>query len=130
MLDTNVIIGCLRRNHALIEMVERNGKGHDLVISAITYGELMVGIIKNDTPRRRGALAKALTPIKVLDFNQNAASVFGKIKATLEESGNLIGAYDMQIAAHAMSEGYTVVTHNTKEFARVEGLNLVDWEDQ
>jgi tRNA(fMet)-specific endonuclease VapC len=128
MLDTNVLIGCLRRKNSLSDIVEQHGKGHDLVVSSISYGELMVGLMTNDTPRRRSALNKVLAPMTILDFNQNAAKVFGKIKVDLK--ANPIGAYDLQIAAHAISEGYTLVTHNTKEFARVEGLNIVDWEDQ
>jgi tRNA(fMet)-specific endonuclease VapC len=130
MLDTNLLVGCLRKKSSIIESVKRNGRGNDLAISSITYGELMVGIIKNDTPRRRCALAKVLAPVKILDFDKDAAQTFAKVKASLETKGTVIGPYDMQIAAHAMSRGYTVVTHNTDEFNRIEGLNVVDWEDE
>jgi len=97
MLDTNVLIGCLRRNNHLIEKIEQAGKAHDLAISSITFGELMVGIMRNDTPRRRSALKKVLAPMKILDFGQDAAAEFAKIKVSLQESGTPIGPYDMQI---------------------------------
>ncbi|MFP4353299.1 MAG: type II toxin-antitoxin system VapC family toxin [Puniceicoccaceae bacterium] len=58
LLDTNVLIECLRQNRQMAEKVMAKGKGHDLAISSVTYGELMVGILKNDTPRRRAALRK------------------------------------------------------------------------
>jgi len=128
MLDTNVLIGCLRRNNHLIEKIEQAGKAHDLAISSITFGELMVGIMRNDTPRRRSALKKVLAPMKILDFGQDAAAEFAKIKVSLQESGTPIGPYDMQIAAHAISANQTLVTHNVQEFERIQNLNLLDWE--
>jgi tRNA(fMet)-specific endonuclease VapC len=130
MLDTNLLIGCLRRKKSLVDSLKKNGRGHELVISSITYGELMVGLMKNDTPRRRAALAKVLAPMAILDFNKGAAQTYAKVKVDLESHGEAIGPYDMQIAAHAISEGYVVVTHNTEEFSRIKGLNIVDWEDQ
>lgn len=130
MLDTNLLIGCLRKKSSIIESVKKNGRGNDLAISSITYGELMVGIMKNDTPRRRAALTKVLTPMTIVDFDKDAAQTFAKVKTSLEKNGTVIGPYDMQIAAHAISKGYTIATHNTDDFKRIEGLNVVDWEDQ
>ena len=126
MLDTNVIIGCLRRKQSLIESVEKNGIGHDLFISTITYGEIMTGIHSNDTPRRRVALHKVLAPMTILDYDQEASSHFGFLKNKTKKS--TIGPYDLQIAAHAISKRLTLVTHNTKEFSKIEELNIVDWE--
>jgi tRNA(fMet)-specific endonuclease VapC len=128
MLDTNVLIGCLRRKKSLIESVEKNGFGHELYISTITYGEIMTGIHSNDTPRRRGALHKVLAPMTILDFDQDAAAYFGLLKHHIKSS--LIGPYDLQIAAHAISKGLTLVTHNTKEFGRIKELKIIDWEVQ
>ena len=61
-------------------------------------------------------------------FDGNAARHFGRIRADLAKTGNPIGPYDLQIAAIALSHSLTVVTHNTREFSRVSGLNLEDWE--
>lgn len=128
LLDTNVLIKCLRQNQEMVETVEARGKGHDLAISSVTYGELMVGILKNDTPRRRAALRKVLAPMQILAFDERAATEFAKIKSTLEKNGEGIGPYDMQIAGHAISSGRLLVTHNSHEFSRIHRLQWEDWE--
>ena len=53
LLDASVLIECLHRNPKMAETVMGKGEGHELAVSSVTYGELMVGILKNDTPRRR-----------------------------------------------------------------------------
>lgn len=112
----------------MVEAVMVKGKGHDLAISSVTFGELMVGILKNDTPRRRAALRKVLTPIRILPFDEAAATDFARIKSALESSGTVIGPYDMQIAGHAISAARHLVTHNSDEFSRIKGLHWEDWE--
>jgi tRNA(fMet)-specific endonuclease VapC len=130
LLDTNVLIECLRRNRAMIDVVMTKGKDHDLAISTVTFGELMVGMQKNDTPRRRAALQKVLAPIRVLPFDEPAAAQFARVKSALEKTGSVIGPYDMQIAGHAISVGRPLVTHNSEEFSRIEGLEWEDWETE
>lgn len=66
-------------------------------------------------------------PITILDFDSYAAEEYGKIRADLERKGTPIGPLDMLIAGHAKSEELTVVTNNTREFYRVEGLAVEDW---
>jgi tRNA(fMet)-specific endonuclease VapC len=66
-------------------------------------------------------------PYAVVDFDEAAARHYGDIRAYLERKGQVIGPYDMQIAAHARSQGLTLVTHNTREFSRVPDLALDDW---
>ncbi len=63
-----------------------------------------------------------------MPFDDAAAELFGSIKAQLFAAGTPIGPFDMQIAAIALANGLTLVTHNTREFGRVGGLNLEDWE--
>ena len=128
LLDTNVLIECLRRNRSMVEAVMANGKDQDLAISSVTYGEIMVGILKNDTPRRRAALSKVLAPMKILPFDAAAAAEFARIKSELEKSGTVIGPYDMQIAGHAISTGRHLVTQNSGEFSRIKRLEWEDWE--
>lgn len=127
LLDTNVLIECLRRNAKMIASVMSNGRGHELTISSVTYGELMVGMLKNDTPRRRAALRKVLAPTRVVSFDETAAIEFARVKAELESRGQVIGPYDMQIAGHAISSGCRLVTHNGEEFSRVSRLEWEDW---
>lgn len=66
--------------------------------------------------------------IRILDFDQNAATHFGDIFADLERKHMRIGDRDMMIAGHARSLGYTVVTNNVREFSRVDGLLYEDWK--
>lgn len=65
-----------------------------------------------------------------LDFDDKAAEIFGYIRAQLFAKGTPIGAYDLQIAAIAMTNKLILVTHNTREFGRVDGLIIEDWEAQ
>ncbi len=131
MLDTNICVFVLRNKANQAINVIRNIKKHkanDICISAITYAELMHGVEKNVNPdKKRLALLLFLSSIGVLDFNQDAADEYGKIRANLEKQGNIIGTMDMLIAAHAKSQGLTIVTNNTKEFMRVDGLEVEDW---
>jgi tRNA(fMet)-specific endonuclease VapC len=68
-----------------------------------------------------------LIPVQALDAP--AAAHYGKLRAGLEKSGSLIGAYDLLIAAHALALGLTLVTNNVREFRRVPGLRLENWAD-
>ena len=68
-----------------------------------------------------------LSGIPILDFDWLAAEHFGDIFADLERRGLRIGERDMLIAAHARSLGYTLITNNTREFERIEGLIIADW---
>ena len=66
----------------------------------------------------------------VLAFDEKAAAHFGEIRAVLERRGTPIGAYDLLIAGHARSEGVVIVTNNTKEFGRVDGLRIENWANR
>ncbi len=63
-----------------------------------------------------------------LPFDDQAGLIHGRIRALLAADGTPIGAYDLQIAAIALANNLTLVTHNTREFRRVEGLQIEDWE--
>ncbi len=68
--------------------------------------------------------------LDVLAFDTNAARQFGQIKAELEQTGQSIGSYDMMLAGHARSQGLVMVTNNTREFSRVDGLRIENWLEQ
>ena len=129
MLDTNALIAAIRHPDWPIRDKIKSHLGLDLCISAITYGELEYGIRKSARPEQnRVAVNQILLGIRILDFDQRAAAHFGDIIATLERQGQRIGERDMLIAAHARSLKYTLVTHNTGEFNRVNGLRMEDWQ--
>ncbi|MEN9859861.1 MAG: hypothetical protein RLZZ515_343, partial [Cyanobacteriota bacterium] len=92
-----------------------------------TLGGLAYGVAKSGSARNREALEMFLAPLLILPFEEAALWVYGDLRAELERKGTPIGALDTMIAAHALSQQSTLVTNNTREFARVPGLNLENW---
>lgn len=100
----------------------------EMCISAVTYAELMHGVEKSRAvEKNRIAISLFLSPITVLESNAPAAEEYGKVRAELERKGTPIVPMDLLIAGHARSEGLILVTNNTREFKRVEGLTVEDW---
>lgn len=128
MLDTNICIYAIKQRP---ESVIRKFLEHDpeeMCISAITYAELMHGVEKSmAVEKNRLAMSLFLSPITILDFDDHAAQEYGKIRADLEKKGTPIGSMDLLISAHAKSKGLILVTNNTREFERVEGLRVENW---
>jgi tRNA(fMet)-specific endonuclease VapC len=106
----------------------REHLGDGLCISAITLAELEHGVAKSAAPEKNAAaLLQFLTILDILPFDDCGAVEYGKICAYLQRRGTPIGTMDTLIAAHALAEGLTVVTNNTREFERVPGLSLENW---
>jgi tRNA(fMet)-specific endonuclease VapC len=128
LLDTNICIYIIK--HSPSEVYDCFRKLHvgDVGVSAITYCELQFGVARSSRPEENQlALVEFLGPLEVLDFPSEAAIVFGDIRARLQRAGTPIGNYDLLIAAHALHQGLTLVTNNTKEFDRVPGLKVENW---
>ena len=128
MLDTNLCIYLIKRRPA--EVVRRflAQDPAELCISAVSYAELMHGVEKSQAPQKnRLALSLLLSPLAILPFDGRAAEEYGRIRADLERRGAPIGPMDLLIAAHARAAGLTVVTNNTREFDRVDGLTVENW---
>ena len=131
MLDTNICIFIIKHTPESVIMKFLSHSPEDLCISAITYAELVHGVEKSQAvAKNRLALSLMLSTIAVLDFDADAAVEYGRIRAALEKRGTPIGPLDMLIAGHAQSKGLTVVTNNTREFRRIEGLCVEDWVSQ
>ncbi len=128
MLDTNICIYAIK--HKPPEVI-KNFLRHSpdsICISSITYGELMHGVEKSQAvDRNRAAITLFLSSISILPFDSNAAEEYGRVRAKLERNGTPIGPMDMLIAAHARSKGLILVTNNTREFFRVDGLSVDNW---
>ena len=77
--------------------------------------------------RNRQALEMFLAPLMILPFDEDAIWAYGQLRAELERKGTPIGSLDTMIAAHALSLRCTLVTNNTREFAKVPGLTLEKW---
>ena len=130
MLDTNIIAYAInKRSENIIKNLTKR-EPEEICISAITMAELEYGINHSSKPEKnRIALMMFLAEITVLPFDAEAAYDYGEIREDLQRKGELIGANDLLIAAHARSHGITLVTHNVGEFSRVENLNYEDWYD-
>lgn len=128
MLDTNICIYTIKNKPTAVIKNFLNHDPDEMCISTITYAELMHGIEKSQAKEKnRIAMALFLSPIRILEFDSYAAEGYGKIRADLEKKGTPIGPMDMLIAAHARSESLKLITNNTREFFRVEGLDVEDW---
>lgn len=128
MLDTNICIFIIKNKPESVIKKFMEHEPVDICISSITYAELLHGVEKSVArEKNRMALTLLLSEIQIIPFDDSAAQVYGVVKADLQKKGTPIGPLDTLIAAHAKSLNYTLVTNNTREFARVEGLRLEDW---
>jgi tRNA(fMet)-specific endonuclease VapC len=127
MLDTNMVIYVIKRRPEELLSVFNTNNGH-LCISTITLSELYHGVEKSSMPGRNLRNVEDFTSrLEVLPYDDTAAAHYGNIRADLEKKGTPIGINDLHIAGHARSRGLILVTHNTKEFDRVDGLRVTDW---
>lgn len=128
MLDTNMCIYAIKNRFEGLKEYMSNIPVFEMCISTITLSELKHGVYKSMAKEKNSeALFRFLSTMKVLPFDEAAADEYGKIKAFLEKKGTPIGTMDTLIAAHARSQNLIVVTHNTREFMRVENLIVEDW---
>ena len=128
MLDTNICIYIIKQKPKKVLDKFQSLEIGDICISMITFAELEYGVEKSEyTEKNRTALTSFLAPIEILPFNQKAAFKYAEIRATLEKQGNVIGAYDLMIGAHAFAENLTLVTNNEKEFNRILELSIENW---
>lgn len=131
LLDTNTCIYIIKRSPPHVYARFKLLRVGDIGVSAITYCELQLGVANSSKPdANQLALTEFLGPLDVLDFPSAAATVFGDIRAHLQRAGTPIGIYDLLIAAHALQQGLTLVTNNTKEFQRVPHLKIENWIEQ
>ena len=127
LLDTNICIYVIKRRPA--KMLERFNRhsGH-MAISAITLSELLHGVEKSAAPDRNLAVVENFCGrLEVMPYGGKACLHYGQIRAGLERQGLPIGVNDLHIAAHARSEGLTLVSNNLREFERVDGLLYENW---
>lgn len=128
LLDTNICIYIRRQRPPAVEARFRSLRAREAIISVITYGELRYGADKSrDRERALDLLDRLVTLLPVLPLPLEAGAAYGTIRADLERRGEVIGNNDLWIAAHALSTGLILATNNTREFARIGGLQLADW---
>ncbi len=130
MLDTDTCSYIMKRSSDVLLQRLRKTPVSDICVSVITQSELLYGV--EISPRRRqdeAALNALLAYVETLDFPDGAAPHYASIRARLKAEGTMIGANDLLLAAHARSLGLTLVTNNTREFARVPQLKIENWTE-
>ena len=127
LLDTNIVIYVIKRRPIEVMGVFNENAGR-MAISAITLSELFHGAEKSAKVAQNLAVVEEFASLlEVLPYTAKASQHYGAIRSALEKVGRTIGVNDLHIAAHARSEGLTVVTNNLGEFERVPGLLTENW---
>jgi len=124
LLDTNICIYIINKRPPQVFERFRQIELMQLHIPTIVISELYFGLEKNQSHKRNATfMENFIAPLSVTGFSVEAA----KIRFQLRRQGTPIGAYDIQIAAIALAEDMVLLTNNTKEFERIEGLKLENW---
>lgn len=130
LLDTNVCVRYINGKSLAIREHLRTTNIADIAVCSVVKGELFYGAIKSNNPERTLARQQEFLKLFIsLPFDDSAALIYGRIRAELSANGTPIGPNDFQIAAIAIANNLILITHNTKEFNRVNGLQIEDWEE-
>jgi tRNA(fMet)-specific endonuclease VapC len=130
LLDTNAWINYLNYPDSKIKEHLKSHKKEEIVLCDVVISELYYGAYKSKRQKENLELIDKLSKEFVsLPFESISAKTAGFIRAELSKKGTPIGPYDLQIASIAKVNNITVVTHNTKEFTRIDGLKIEDWEE-
>lgn len=131
LLDTNICIYIAKQKPISVLNKFKQIAVGNMGMSIITYGELFYGAQKSHHSKKALEVLEDLTSlIPVLPMPTQAAKCYGDIRSSLEKQGRQIGNNDLWIAAHALALDLTIVSNNTKEFARVALLKLENWVDE
>ena len=128
LLDTNICIYGMKGKYEALTKKLLTMNPDEMAISSVTLGELECGAAKSQwADRTHMYMLTFVSAFTVLPFNDRDALAFGLLRAQLARAGTPIGAYDIMIAAQALTRNMTLITHNISEFQRVPGLILEDW---
>lgn len=128
LLDTNICIFAIKkRPEGILGKIQKN-LDHGIFVSSLTIAELEIGVENSQRPEEnRLALVEFLSIFDYLNFDDEDAIAYGKLKVHLRLSGTIIGPIDLLLASQALSKGLIMVTNNIKEFSRVPVLKVKDW---
>ena len=127
LLDTHIVVYVIKRRPIEVMGIFNENAGR-MAMSAIRLSELFQGAEKSSRVAQNLAVVEEFASLlEVLPYTARAAVHYGTIRSALEKAGRTIGVNDLHIAAHARSEGLTLVTNNVGEFERVPGLLIENW---
>lgn len=127
LLDTNIISALVRDPHGIVAGRIREVGETNVCTSIIVAAELRYGATKKASPRLSSQLERILKVMDVLPFETPADTIYGDIRTQLERTGKTVGGNDLLIAAQTIATGHTLVTANTREFSRINGLTIANW---
>jgi tRNA(fMet)-specific endonuclease VapC len=128
MLDTNICSYILKSHPLSVKAHFEQVGTRDLCISTVVLAELYYGAARHPKgPAIRKEIDEFVSRLVVIPWDEIAADHYGEIRATMEKDGTPIGAMDMMIAAHARSQGATLVSNNIRHFDKLPGLHIAYW---
>jgi tRNA(fMet)-specific endonuclease VapC len=130
LLDSNICIYIINGRPKKVVQKIKEYNPPEIKLSSISIAELEYGVSKSENrEKNRQALIHFASAFDIISFNDDDAEIYGLIRADLEKKGQVIGPYDMQIAAQAISRNMILVTNNVKEFSRVKNIKLENWAE-
>ncbi len=128
ILDTNTIIYFIKGMYPSLDRRFKNTPAQTVFIPSIVAAEIEYGARKSrDYEKTVAAYHKFFEAFRIVPFDEAMSAEYGRIRADLEERGEIIGPNDLIIASMTISMGGTLITHNISEFGRIDGLLVEDW---
>jgi len=127
LLDTNIVSDLVRNPQGRAAKRIQEVGDAQVCTSIIVAAELRFGAAKKESPRLTAQLAEVLGALEALPFEAPADTIYGDLRSRLERVGQPIGGNDLLIASQTLALGYTLVTDNEREFARIEDLLRENW---
>ena len=128
-LDTNTCIDFLRNLSENVQTHFLSIPLNEIKIPVVVKAELLLGAYKSNKTETLERTIQFLDLFEVIPFSDEMSYTYAEIRKELEAKGNKIGANDLFIAATALNKNAILVTHNTREFIRIDGLHLEDWNN-
>lgn len=129
LLDTNAWSKFLNKKSSTVQDRMAAADPQTLRLCSIVKAELLYGAFKGpNSEKKLSVLEDLFARVASLPFDDRAAAAAARARADLAAKGALIGPHDLLIAGIALASNVTLVTHNLREFSRIEGLRLLDWE--
>jgi tRNA(fMet)-specific endonuclease VapC len=130
LLDTNICIAYLNGRSSNVVQRLRDVSPSEIAVCSVVKAELFYGAMRSRNPARTLAQQRVfLDQFISLPFDDRSAEFYASMRATLATRGTPIGPNDLLIAAIARAHNLTLVTANVREFGRIEGLQIENWED-